>query len=423
MIQIADNIGYQGPKPNFARDYYTTKTKLKAVLDTDIDDGHIAYCAETGLHYEYKYTNSVDDEIGKWREFKPIDAVLSDDSENAIQNKVVKGALKDLIDKYDAVKDTLDNVSDLIEMDSALDATSERGVQNKVLKAQFDSIGVQIASIINSLGNCVKTTDIQTEVNNSTNPVSSKAVKTITDSLSTDITNINEQLDNFRKYHLTDDEIEAIYKETRGAVVDALGKTRFDEVYDWYRSILAGKEDAPEGGIDYSTVEKRVEDLEENLNTVRTTANNANVISQALQDWYASFPADDNQTWGIMNRKPEIVAGENEEVLVSTSASAASLALESIQRGVLVTDGASEDMIIEMKALLGDKIFNELAVKSIQTMELKPQLTIEEQLEQAKAEYLNNQKGQVENSTSQILPLPGGTILPSVEKPDNTATL
>lgn len=216
MIQIADNIGYQGPKPNFARDYYTTKTKLKAVTDADIDDGHIAYCAETGLHYEYKYTNTSDADLGKWREFKPIDVALSETSENSVQNKVVQTAIKDLLTKYEEVKSALDNVSDLIEMDDELSDDSERGVQNKVLKAQFDTIGTQIAGLVNSIKGCVKTADVQSAINDSENPVSSKAVKTTTDKLSSDIVNINEQLDNFRKYHLTDDEIEAIYKETRG---------------------------------------------------------------------------------------------------------------------------------------------------------------------------------------------------------------
>lgn len=218
-------------------------------------------------------------------------------------------------------------------------------------------------------------------------------------------------------------------KKRGGGVVDSLGRTRFDEIYDWYKSIQAGDEESPEGGADYSTVEKRVEVLEDSLKSVKTTADNAadnaltaGVIAQNLQQWYDSFPLD-NQTWGIMNRKPEIVAGEGEEVIVATSASAASLALQSLQSGVLITDGADEEMLNEMRIILGDKIFNELASNSIKTMELTPQLTIEEQIAQAKKDYNLRKEYEAEMAKSmaeQVLNAEEvqGEELPKISKKD-----
>lgn len=35
---------------------------------------------------------------------------------------------------------------------------------------------------------------------------------------------------------------------------------------------------------------------------------------KALEDWYNSFPASDNKTYGVKNRKPEQIADANEKV-------------------------------------------------------------------------------------------------------------
>ena len=116
------------------------------------------------------------------------------------------------------------------------------------------------------------------------------------------------------------------------------------------------------------------------LKEIQTTANN-------IKAWYESFPASDNQTWGIMNRKPEIVAGAGEEVLVQDQATAMSLALLSLDRDELVIDGADENMILEMRRLLGEQRFDELAAKSVATLEMKPQLTDEQKLQRAIEDY------------------------------------
>lgn len=66
---IADNFAYSGKKPNFARDSYDTLADLKAVRDVDIDDGHLAFCAEDRKTYKFDSSNSVDSVTGKWRIF------------------------------------------------------------------------------------------------------------------------------------------------------------------------------------------------------------------------------------------------------------------------------------------------------------------------------------------------------------------
>ena len=77
-----------------------------------------------------------------------VDSAFDLTSENAIQNKVVKAALDDKVDKVSGkqlstedfttvLKTKLEGLYQVI-VDSALDATSENAVQNKVVKAALD---------------------------------------------------------------------------------------------------------------------------------------------------------------------------------------------------------------------------------------------------------------------------------------------
>ena len=70
-IKIGANLDFRGKNPNFARDQFETLLEMKSISDNAIDEGHISYCKETGLHYEFKSENSIDENTGKWREFKP----------------------------------------------------------------------------------------------------------------------------------------------------------------------------------------------------------------------------------------------------------------------------------------------------------------------------------------------------------------
>lgn len=84
----------------------------------------------------------------------------------------------------------------------------------------------------------------------------------------------------------------------------------------------------------------------------------------------------------------ESVCPADRKIVVQEIATAQSLALISIQQGKLVIPkDADENLIDEVRILLGDDLFNELATKSIATQELKPQPSIEEQIEMAKKAY------------------------------------
>ena len=68
-IQINNNFNYKGSKPNFERDRFETLELMRSVDERSLDNGHISYCEETGLHYVFKNTNTNDYVLGKWREY------------------------------------------------------------------------------------------------------------------------------------------------------------------------------------------------------------------------------------------------------------------------------------------------------------------------------------------------------------------
>lgn len=68
-IFVADNFSYLGKKSNFSRDSYQTLADMKAVRDTQMDDGHLAFCTEDRRTYKYDSFNEEDGTTGKWRVF------------------------------------------------------------------------------------------------------------------------------------------------------------------------------------------------------------------------------------------------------------------------------------------------------------------------------------------------------------------
>lgn len=84
-ISIGDNFAYKGKKPNFERDSYKTLAALKSVLPTDIDDGHIAFCQETRLTYQFDSTSEANDITGYWKLFNGITAIQVDELDSDYQ--------------------------------------------------------------------------------------------------------------------------------------------------------------------------------------------------------------------------------------------------------------------------------------------------------------------------------------------------
>lgn len=68
-ISVADNFDHKSKKPLDARTSYSTLALMKAVTDANMNEGCLAYCAETDKYYKFLSTNTVDSTTGKWREF------------------------------------------------------------------------------------------------------------------------------------------------------------------------------------------------------------------------------------------------------------------------------------------------------------------------------------------------------------------
>lgn len=68
-LTLGDNFSYQGAKPLDARLKYDTVAAMKAMADSTLYDGCLAYCVATDKTYQWKSTNEVDATLGKWREF------------------------------------------------------------------------------------------------------------------------------------------------------------------------------------------------------------------------------------------------------------------------------------------------------------------------------------------------------------------
>lgn len=68
-LTLGDNFSYQGAKPLDARLKYDTLAAMKAVADATMYDGCMAYCSATDKTYQWKSSNTVDPDTGKWREF------------------------------------------------------------------------------------------------------------------------------------------------------------------------------------------------------------------------------------------------------------------------------------------------------------------------------------------------------------------
>ena len=69
-ILVGDNFSYSAAKPLDGRLKYDTLVNMKAVADATMYDGCLAYCTATDKTYQWKSTNTVDETLGKWREFQ-----------------------------------------------------------------------------------------------------------------------------------------------------------------------------------------------------------------------------------------------------------------------------------------------------------------------------------------------------------------
>lgn len=69
-INVADNFSYKGGKPLDNRTKYSTIESMVATPAADLYDGCLAYVTSTKKNYQYDSTNTVDENLGKWRELQ-----------------------------------------------------------------------------------------------------------------------------------------------------------------------------------------------------------------------------------------------------------------------------------------------------------------------------------------------------------------
>lgn len=102
-INIADNINYKGPKPDFERQQYASYEEMKNVLDSRMPRLYLAYCLEDEKVYLYNKDNAIDSVTGKFRVFPENDS-------NNIQKEVMPAASSLLVGKiYQYVGETNQN--------------------------------------------------------------------------------------------------------------------------------------------------------------------------------------------------------------------------------------------------------------------------------------------------------------------------
>lgn len=126
-LLIGDNFSYNGKKPNFERDSFETLAALKAIPEANIDNGHIAYCAETNKHYIFNDSNSDDAITGKWRAL-----------ESEFSNKVDISDLNDYLTKDDA-QSTYQPIGDYALKSDISDLASKDEIPTKVSELENDS--------------------------------------------------------------------------------------------------------------------------------------------------------------------------------------------------------------------------------------------------------------------------------------------
>lgn len=116
-IQVGDNFDHKSKKPLDARTSYATLALMKVVVDANINEGCLAYCAETDKYYKFLSTNTVDDSTGKWREFSSGggggttytagDGIIIDNNEISTDN-LHEGDMDDIIHRLPTPVETPD---------------------------------------------------------------------------------------------------------------------------------------------------------------------------------------------------------------------------------------------------------------------------------------------------------------------------
>ena len=189
-IQIGVNFEYKGELSNFARDSFETLRDMRNILDTDIDEGHISYCIETGKHYVFNKNNTIDVETGRWR----LLTENPEDLKSALNLKADKSELNTKVDKVEGKSlisnteiERLKNVTNYDDTDVKTDiADIKTSLDNKLESTDLDDINAHVSNTSihitaderikwdakvddSDLVGYEKTSDVNTKLNNKAN--------------------------------------------------------------------------------------------------------------------------------------------------------------------------------------------------------------------------------------------------------------
>lgn len=160
-LLIGDNFSYNGKKPNFERDSFETLAALKSFSEANIDNGHIAYCAETNKHYIFNDSNSDDATTGKWRvlesefsdkvDVSDLDNYLTKEEAQSTYQPVGDYALKSEISNL-ATKDEIPTkVSELENDSNFLTSIPEEYVTDTELQDAISGVQFELPIATNSV--------------------------------------------------------------------------------------------------------------------------------------------------------------------------------------------------------------------------------------------------------------------------------
>ena len=116
-VSMLDNINYKGQKPDNSRSQFDTIEEMVAYSENYLPAIYVTLCAETGKQYKYQRSNTVDPELGKWREVgegggSGVDTYSKVEIDEKTKNildqvgdlsKLFSGELKDLVSAINVV--------------------------------------------------------------------------------------------------------------------------------------------------------------------------------------------------------------------------------------------------------------------------------------------------------------------------------
>ena len=197
-IQIGVNFEYKGELSNFARDSFKTLTDMRNIPDTDVDEGHISYCIETGKHYVFNKNNTID---------------------------VVTGKLRLLTENPENLKSVLDLKADKSELDTKVDKVEGKSLISDTEIARLATINnYDDTDIKNTINNKANTTDLTTHTSDTNIHITSaERTKWNNKAEMTDIPNLTNYA---TKTYVTDE----IAKASTSGTVDLTGYAKTADV-------------------------------------------------------------------------------------------------------------------------------------------------------------------------------------------------